>query len=359
MDSFFATVSENIPLIFLDVPFLVGAFSSFLTGVAVTSIIIFSRQNREPKKKKPAPQPETDLLPDRTIEDYTLSLGKWDADYDCRNQHPVWHRDPVSRRSGSPITGPLTETRTKLIPFSTPILDTDHIEVQLKVKGVKGGWVTSGCTFFNGQGYGTLVDTLDEENKKNKIVRVNFFKNNFDLETKRIVSWTDGWWRVVKKAKPALPEKREYDISPDIQEELLATHREALSKKQKDGELKDVTSSAPLTKEPKKTEPLELTLRQSLMFWNYTWSESDPLVEVTLDEAIDDFKTALEFYKSVMVCTQTISRPTVAKWFKEMELYSRRLDENGKIKTFVQIKQFVSAGPEIDAFPFVMHWPFF
>jgi hypothetical protein len=326
--------------------------------VAVTSIIILSRQNREPKKKKTTVREEAvypDLLPDRTLEDYTLSLGNWDDDYDCRNQDPVWHKDPVGYLSASPITGPLTETRTKIIPFSTPILDTDHIEVQLFTSK---GWVASGCTFFNGQGYGTLVDTLDEENKKNKIVRVSFFKNNFDLENKRIVSWIDGWWRVVKKAKPALPEKWEYDNSPDIQEELIAKHREVLPKKQKDSELKDVTSSIPLAKEPKKTEPLGFTLRQSLMFWNYTWSESGPLIEVTLDEAIDDFKTTLEFYKTVMVCTQTISRPTVAKWFKEEGLYSRRLDENGKMKTFVQIREFVTASPEIDASPFVVHWPF-
>lgn len=215
MDSFFA-VSENIPLVFLDVPFLAGALSSFLTGVAVTCLIIFSRQNREQKKTKPA-EPRAKICAES-----------------CATE----------MEAVSAVSFPDAKDHKCLINLGTP------------------------------EGFAVSIST-----------------------------------------------------------------------------------SAPIVKESK-SDPLQFTLRQSLMFWNYTWSETDPLVEVTLDEAIDDFKTVLEFYKSVMVCTQTISRPTVAKWLKEADLYSRRLDENGKMKTFVQIKEFVTAGPEIDAAPFVMHWPF-
>ena len=363
MDSFFAAVSENVPLIFLDIPFLVGSLSSFLTGVVATCLIIFSRQNREQKKKKHMPRSEAGyLVVPEDSEDYALCYGSWDADYDCRNDPPSWDKIPHSVRSLSPILGPLTAPRTKIVKFRTPILDSDLLYVELKINGE---WMTSGYTVLNGQQYGTVVDTLNQENKKKNIVRVRFLESNVDLKTKQITPWKDGWWRVVKKTKPAGPWVKIHDESCSAEMEAASAVNLPDAKDHKYSqsswaEIESNNGRIPVSfhAEQPKSDPLEFTLRQSLMFWNYTWSETDPLVEVTLDEAIDDFKAVLEFYKSVMVCTQTISRPTVAKWFKESELYSRRLDENGKMKTFVQIKEFVTAGPETDAAPFVMHWPF-
>jgi hypothetical protein len=97
-------------------------------------------------------------------------------------------------------------------------------------------------------------------------------------------------------------------------------------------------SPKPKKKAKEVPAPVELSLNEALDKWRELWPEKfQPKIEVTLDFAMKEFQALLDRHTAEMKCTQTISKPSVTKWFKKQKLYVRNDKSSGRSITYVLI----------------------
>lgn len=87
-------------------------------------------------------------MANRAVEEFAASTtGTWDADAAAGNT--------VYGVGGATISGALTTQRTKVVQFSSPILATDHLELQYLLNGTADQWVNAGSVLGSYQSQNT------------------------------------------------------------------------------------------------------------------------------------------------------------------------------------------------------------